>query len=87
MKLKIFTQSACPNCPPAKKLGRQLEKETPELKVEWFDTGEVEGMAEGAFYQVMGTPTLILIDDQDKLVKDWRSEVPDLKELVKAAGL
>ena len=87
MILKVFTQPDCPKCPPAKELVKKLAKEQKKLRVEIFNTGEVEGMAEGAFYQIMATPSLLLIDDQGKLVKDWRGEVPAEKEVVDLAGL
>lgn len=85
--LKIFTQPSCPKCPPAKILGKEIEQlKNEEVQVEYFNTGEVEGMAEGAFYQVMSTPTLLLFDDQGKVIGEWRGEVPGKKEIVTKIG-
>ncbi|MBN1263664.1 MAG: thioredoxin family protein [Candidatus Pacebacteria bacterium] len=77
MILKIFTRNNCPKCPPAKKLGRDLEnKSQVRIQIEWFDVDKIEGMAEGAFYQVMATPTMILVDDKGKIAAEWRGKVP-----------
>lgn len=83
MILKIFVQPKCPNCPPAKKLGEQLSNYHEQLRVEYFDTLTVDGMAEGAFYQVMGTPTILLTDDQGKILGEWRGKVPREEEILK----
>lgn len=86
MILKIFTQTCCPNCPPAKVLGKKLtesaEVKEGKLKLEWYDTAEVEGMAEAAFYQVMATPTLLLVDEKGKLVGEWRGQAPKMAEVL-----
>ncbi|HUW22318.1 MAG TPA: thioredoxin family protein [Candidatus Bathyarchaeia archaeon] len=92
MIIKIFTQPDCPNCPPAKTLGKQIESEMkrsrwPGLTIDWFDTTEVDGMAEAAFYQVMGTPTVLLIDDKGGIVAEWRSKVPEKQEILSNLGL
>ena len=83
MKLKVFTQPGCPNCPPAKELAKKLKKDKPaNLEIELFNTATVDGMAEGAFYQVMATPTVLLTDDQGKIVHDWRGRSPKEKEVL-----
>jgi len=81
--LKIFTQPNCPKCPPAKALARQLTVHNPQPTTEFFDVSTVDGMAEGAFYSVMGTPSLILVDDKGKVVGEWRGKVPSRKEIEK----
>ena len=81
MILKIFTQPSCPNCPPAKKLGKDIEKKENGTVVEWYDVTEAEGLAEAAFYSVMATPSLVLLDDKGKEVKTWRGETPKEEEI------
>ncbi len=77
MILKIFVRPNCPNCPPAKKLGEEIEKSgNPKIKVEWYNSETVDGMAEAAFYQVMATPTLLLLNDEEKIIGEWRGKAP-----------
>lgn len=69
MLLKIFSQDMCLSCPPAKELGKKLEKEG-LVKVELVDVAKPEGLAEAKKHDVMSTPTLVLVDG-DKEVKKW----------------
>ena len=82
MILKIFTQPNCPKCPPAKKLGRELTTNHQQLTTEFFNISTVDGLAEGAFYSVMSTPSLILVDEKGKVVSEWRGEAPSLKTIL-----
>lgn len=94
MILKIFTQPNCPKCPPAKALGKEIERlDTPgvgaalsrsggkKLKIEYFDTSSVDGLAEASFYSVMSTPSLVLCDDQGKEIRSWRGKIPQFNEI------
>lgn len=80
MILKIFWQKNCPNCPPAKELGKKLEK---EIKVELHDVETVDGLAEAAYFNVLSTPTLILVDEEGKEIASWRGRVPKEEEIRK----
>jgi len=64
MKLKIFTKKECPNCPPAKKVAKDIGEAG--VSVEYYDVEDVNGMAEASFYMVMATPTAVLVDDSGK---------------------
>jgi len=77
----------------AKRLVRQLRQDTSEvarrdssdgggLKIELFDISTVDGLAEAAFYSVMATPSLILVDEKGKVVAEWRGEVPSESKLL-----
>ena len=79
MKLKIFIQPTCPACPPAKKLGKKLEK---DIVVEYFDITQPHGLSEATYYDIMTTPTLILVEDSGKKIKTW-TDVPDEDEVIK----
>ena len=68
MRLKIFTQPSCPHCPPAKELGKRLEK---QIEVEYLDITTPAGLAEANFYSIWATPTLILTDAQERELKRW----------------
>jgi len=81
MQVKIFWQKNCPNCPRAKKLGKELEKE--KIKVIYYDINDVDGLAEACFYNILTTPSIIITDDNDQEIKNWKGEVPFLKDILK----
>ena len=56
-----------------------------EKKIEtiFFDIDTVDGLAESAYYNVIATPSIIILNDKDKEIIGWRSEVPTLEELSK----
>lgn len=77
MIVKIFTQPSCPKCPEAKKLGKELEK---IVKVEYFDIKDVDGLAESTYYDVLSTPSIVIVNDEKELVS-WRGETPKIEEV------
>ncbi|TET53879.1 MAG: thioredoxin family protein [Actinobacteria bacterium] len=74
MKVKLFYKEACPRCPAAK----ELVKETKDVK--YFDIEEVDGLSEATYYGVMSTPSIIVVDDSNNLIKTWLGEVPTEEE-------
>jgi len=81
MKLKIFTKLDCPNCPAAKKIGKQLEDKG--AKIEWHDLDDEEGLSESVYFDVLSTPSFIITDGSDSEVKAWRGELPTVDILQK----
>lgn len=79
--VKIFWKSDCSKCYAAKNVGGILEKEGVEVIGYNLDT--VDGLAEGAFYSVMATPTLILEDEKENQIADFRGVVPTAGEVQK----
>lgn len=79
MNLKIFTQDNCPNCPPAKETGKQLEDEG--FNISYHDIRSLEGLSEATFHDIMATPSMVIVNDDDKEVHSWRSEMPSLDEI------
>ena len=77
--IKIFTKAECPRCPAAKEIGGILQKEG--LLVTFYDLETPDGLAEGAFYSVMATPTIIIEDEHEKILAGWRGSVPTLQEI------
>ena len=71
MRVKIFWHSECPNCPEVKAFGENLIKEG--INVEFWNTKEVDGLAEALFYDILATPAVILIDGNDR--QEWRTNV------------
>ncbi|MDP7282149.1 MAG: thioredoxin family protein [Candidatus Undinarchaeales archaeon] len=79
MKLKVFTKKDCPNCPPAKKIAKDLEEAG--IPIEYYDTEEVDGLTEGSFYMVLSTPSAVLVDDSGKELDSWRGAPPDAEKI------
>lgn len=80
MKVKLFTRKDCPKCPSAKQICQELEKEG--ITIEYYDTDTVDGMAEGAFYSVMSTPTTVVVNSEDEELKSWRGKPPDKEAIL-----
>jgi len=82
MMLKVFTQPGCPRCPAAKKVIAQVED---KFKIEFYDIKTEDGLAEALSFDVMTTPSIVAIDEKDKVVKEWLGEAPSVEELLKVA--
>jgi arsenate reductase-like glutaredoxin family protein len=78
MLVKIFWQPECPKCPRAKELGEVLKKEG--IEVEFFNIKEVDGLAESIFYDVLSTPSIVLVENNEKKVA-WYGEVPEIENI------
>lgn len=76
-KIKVFWKTDCPKCPAAK----ALVEGSPNAEL--FSLDEVDGLAEGAFYGVMSTPSIIVIDESGHEVTSWRGEVPSIRDIEK----
>lgn len=77
--IKIFTKSECPKCPAAKEIGGVLQQEG--LQVTYYDLETPDGLAEGAFYSVLSTPTIIIEDEHETILAGWRGSVPTIQEI------
>ena len=78
--VKIFWQDTCPNCPPAKSLGKKLEGEG--VKVEYHNVREPGGLSEATYYDVMATPSVVIADG-DREIAAWRNGAPAYEEVKK----
>ena len=83
MIVKIFSMKECPKCASAKEFKKQLDKEG--VKTEVYDVRTVDGLAEATLFGIMGTPSVVVVDDSNKEMKTWRSELPTLKEIKELA--
>jgi thioredoxin-related protein len=79
--VKFFGKENCPNCVPMKEIVKDLQKNG--IIVQQFDVDSVDGRAEAMFYDVMGTPSLVLVDQKGNELTSWRSKVPDAQEVLK----
>lgn len=83
MKVKIFTKITCPKCPAAKTLAGELEKKGTEIQL--YDLDNPDGLAESAMFNVMSTPTIIIVDENGQETKSWRGSVPKVEEVTGAS--
>ncbi len=77
--VKLFVKSGCSRCPQAKQACAALREEG--FNVTEYDVETADGLAEGAFYSVQATPSIIIVDKKDKVIGDFRGEVPPLQAL------
>ena len=80
MKIKIFTQATCPNCPAAKILGQELLNQGED--VQFYDIKTPEGLAESLMHNVLSTPSLIILKD-NKTIAEFLSKTPTIEEVKK----
>ncbi|MCX8021844.1 MAG: hypothetical protein N2745_03635 [Syntrophorhabdaceae bacterium] len=78
--VKIFYKDDCPLCPSAKKLKDNLKQHM--VNTLSYNVGTAEGLAEATFYRVMALPTILIEDDGENLVKEWRGTVPKIEEVL-----
>ncbi len=81
MIVKVFIQKSCPKCPKAKKIAERLEEE--KIPVFYFDIGTIDGLAESQLYQVLSTPSIIILDKDGKEIASFRGEVPSFEKIKK----
>jgi glutaredoxin len=79
MEVKIFWKQECPNCPPAKDLGKVLEQKG--TNVSYHNVDEVDGLTESIVYNVMATPSIVLTDNSGDEIQSWRGQVPNIEDL------
>lgn len=78
MQIKIFWQPECPKCPEVKELGEILKKEGYEVQL--FNVIEVDGMAESVYYDVLSTPSVIVVENGVQKAA-WLGKVPTAKSI------
>ena len=79
MIIRIFTRQGCHKCPPAKALGKKLSEGS--INVKFYDLEDADGLAEATLFGVMSTPTIVVVDENDKEIISWRGETPTEAEI------
>jgi hypothetical protein len=77
--VKLFVKQGCNRCPSAKAVTGALILEG--YKVVEYDIDTAEGLAEGAYYGVMSTPTVLVVDGEENPITCWRGVVPVHEEV------
>ncbi len=80
MILKLFTQPSCPKCPAAKAVVKQIEH---KVKVEQYDIKTEDGLAEALEYNVMATPSIVVLDHDKNVLGEFLGQAPTIDELNK----
>lgn len=78
MILKLFTQPLCPKCPAAKAVVKQIEH---KAKIENYDLKTEEGLAEALYYNVFSTPSIVILDHDKNIIKEFLGVLPSIEEL------
>lgn len=79
MHIKFFVKRDCPRCPAAKHALADF------AGVEVYDLDDVDGLAEAAFFNVLSTPTVLVVDSDGVEIAAWRGVAPEpgrLRQLV-----
>lgn len=71
MEVKLFIKEDCPRCPAAKRACEGVHN------VQVFDVASIDGLAEASFYNVLATPSVLVLDSSGKEIAAWRGEAPD----------
>lgn len=82
MRIKVFGKQGCAKCDTTKnKFNHFLKKNgfTEKAVLEFLDMDTVDGMAEGAYNDVLKIPTTI-IEKDNNIVARWEGEVPKTEE-------
>lgn len=86
--VKVFTKNNCPRCPAAKHVVGKATAEIGEDNITYVDTDTAEGFGEAVAYDVLSTPTIIVLDvrddDEENELASWRGEAPSYQELLEA---
>jgi len=80
--VKIFYKDDCPMCPMAKQLKDHLREKN--VAVDDYNVGTTEGLAEATFYRVMALPTILVEDESENSLGEWRGNVPHIDEVLSA---
>ena len=80
MILKLFTQQNCTKSPAAKQLVKDIEH---KVQAEYHDLGTVNGLAEALYYNILLTPSIIMLNHDNEIIGHWNGEVPTLEMINK----
>lgn len=73
--LKVFVKRDCQKCPAAKEVASRF----PHTEI--YDIEQADGLAEAAFYSVLCTPSIVVVDENGAELYAWRCTVPSPREI------
>lgn len=81
-KVYIFGKPTCPVCKEAyEKIKYFKEKKNFDAEIKYFNMESVDGLTEGAFYEVSDVPTIIILDNKEELAR-WTKKPPISEEFL-----
>ena len=75
MEVKLFIKEDCPDCPAARRACDGIAN----LSV--YDVEALDGLAEASSWDVLVTPSVVIVDSGGREVASWRGRAPDPSEL------
>lgn len=78
--VKVFYRNDCPMCPGAKKLSANLRAKN--VNVLDYNVDTSDGLAEASFYSILSLPAVVVEDESERGLKEWRGTVPALEEVI-----
>jgi glutaredoxin len=78
--VKIFYKDGCPMCPMAKRLKDNLQENN--VDVHYYNVETADGLAEATFYRVLALPTILVEDEMENGLGEWRGIVPKVEEVL-----
>jgi glutaredoxin len=79
MIVKIFSMENCPKCESTKKMMKEIEEEG--IKTEFHDIRTIDGLAEAMLFNVMDTPSFVVVGDDKRELKTWKGSMPTIEEI------
>jgi glutaredoxin len=79
---RLFWKEDCPKCPAAKHIIQQLRSDGYQTMEHDLET--TSGLTEAALYGVLSTPTILITDEQENVVAEWRGSIPTVEEAKRA---
>ncbi|GAI78530.1 unnamed protein product [marine sediment metagenome] len=58
-----------------------------EIEVQYFDIESVDGLAEASYYNIVSTPSVVALDNNENEIEIWRGKTPRLEEIRKEAAI
>ncbi len=80
LKMKVFWQKDCPNCPMAKEIGKLMEE---EVNVEYYDVETIDGLSEACLFNVMSTPSIVIVNHKNEAIESWKGKLPEIDNIRK----
>ena len=69
----------CPKCEHAQKFKSEIENKG--IKTEYHDIKTVDGLSEALMFNVMDSPSVVAVDDNNKELKIWKGSIPQIEEI------
>jgi len=81
-KVYIFGKQSCSVCKDAlSKINYFKEKKNLNTEITYFDMESLDGLSEGAFYEVTDVPTVLILDDNQEIIR-WVKKSPLSEEFL-----